>query len=242
MRILSLVHGPLVRSEFFGDVVREEGHELEEWSVVDGTAPPRPVEGYDAVFVFGGHMNVDEEDEHPWLESETELIRTLVRREVPLFGVCLGGQLLAKAAGAHVGPSSERERGFVRATLSDAASGDPLFGALPREFDVFGMHEYAFHVPEEGVELARSAVCAQAFRLGGSAWGVQFHPEVRVEQIEEWLRRRDPPDPRAEAILAELRNRIDAWQRFGAGLCRGFLAVAQGRDTSVAVPGTAPSL
>ncbi len=78
MRILSLVHGPLVRSELFGDVVREDGHELEEWSVVDDPAPPRPVEEYDAVLVFGGQMNVDEEDEHPWLLGEAELIRGLV--------------------------------------------------------------------------------------------------------------------------------------------------------------------
>jgi GMP synthase-like glutamine amidotransferase len=243
MRILSLVHGPLVRSEFFGDVVREDGHVLEECSVVDEAAPPRPVDvdAYDAVIVFGGQMNVDEEDEHPWLVKETELIRTLVEREVPLLGVCLGGQLLAKAAGAHVGPSPERERGFVRATLADAAAGDPLFGALPREFDVFVMHEYAFHVPDAAVELARSKVCAQAFRLGQRAWGVQFHPEIRFEQIEEWLRR-DPPDPRAEEIRAELRDRIGEWQRFGAELCRAFLAVARRRDTSVAVPGTAPSL
>jgi GMP synthase-like glutamine amidotransferase len=240
MRILSLVHGPLVRSEYFGDVIRGDGHELEEWSVVDDSAPPRPVDDYEAVFVFGGQMNVDEEDEHPWLRSETELISALVEREVPLFGVCLGGQLLAKAAGAHVGPSSERERGFVRANLSETAAGDPLFGALPRRFDVFAMHGYAFHVPDGGVELARSSVCSQAFRLGRCAWGVQFHPEVRLEQIEEWLRR-DPPEPRAAEIVAELRDRIDEWQRFGAGLCRAFLAFAQRRDTSASVP-AAPSL
>ena len=69
----------------------------------------RPPDGYDAVLVFGGQMNVDEEDEHPWLRDEDELIRTLLARDVPLLGVCLGGQLLAKAAGAHVGPSPESE-------------------------------------------------------------------------------------------------------------------------------------
>ena len=61
-------------------------------------------------------MNVDEEDEHPWLRGEDELIRRLVARDVPLLGVCLGGQLLAKAAGAHVGPSPEPERRLRRAS------------------------------------------------------------------------------------------------------------------------------
>jgi GMP synthase (glutamine-hydrolysing) len=225
MRILSVVHGPLVRSEFFGDVVAEDGHELDEWSVVDAAAPPRPLDEYDAVLVFGGQMNVDQEDEHPWLLGETDLIRGLLAREVPLLGVCLGGQLLAKAAGAHVGPAPEPERGFVRATITEEAEGDPIFGTLPHAFDVFCMHEYAFRVPDGAVELARSNVCSQAFRLGDRAWGVQFHPEIRAEQVAEWVRRGDRPN--GEAIVAELRERIAEWQVFGAGLCRAFLAAAE---------------
>jgi GMP synthase (glutamine-hydrolysing) len=244
MRILSVVHGSDVGSELYGDVARDDGHVLEEWSIVDEAGPPRAVDDYDAVLVFGGQMNVDQEDAHPWLRDEDELVRSLVDRGVPLLGVCLGGQLLAKAAGAHVGPLGERERGFVRVELTDEAEGDPLFGSLPREFDVFVMHEYAFHVPEGGVELARSSVCSQAFRLGERAWGVQFHPEIRVEQIEDWLRDGTEVPNRAEreALLAELRARIGEWQAFGAGLLRAFLAAAERRHTSVTVPGTAPSL
>ncbi len=242
MRILSLTHGPLVRAELFDDVVRAEGHDLEEWSVVDDAEPPRPVEEYDAVFVFGGHMNVDQEDEHPWLRAEDELIRELVARRVPLFGVCLGGQLLAKAAGAHVGPSPEREAGFVPVTLTDEAVRDPIFGTLPRVLDVFEVHEYAFHVPPGAVELARSRVCSQAFRLGDSAWGIQFHPEIRLEQVETWLRSDPSLAPRErDAAVAELRRRIDEWQEFGAALCRSFLAAARRTDASFSVPGTAPT-
>lgn len=231
MRILSLVHGPLVRSELYGDIVRADGHELVERSVVDDPDALASADEYDAVLVFGGQMNVDEEDEHPWLRDEDELIRTLVRRDVPVLGVCLGGQLLAKAAGAHVGPSPESERGFVRVELTDEAKGDPLFGSLPHEFDVFAMHEYAFHVPDGAVELARSSVCCQAFRLGDRAWALQFHPEIRLEQIAEWVRRGERPN--GDAIVAELRERIDDWQAFGAQLLRAFLRTAE-RDL---VPG-----
>ena len=231
MRILSLVHGPLVRSELYGDIVRADGHELVERSVVDDPDALASADQYDAVLVFGGQMNVDEEDEHPWLRDEDELIRTLVARDVPVLGVCLGGQLLAKAAGAHVGPSPESERGFVRVELTDEAKGDPLFGSLPHEFDVFAMHEYAFHVPDGAVELARSSVCCQAFRLGDRAWALQFHPEIRLEQIAEWVRRGERPN--GDAIVAELRERIDDWQAFGAQLLRAFLSAAE-RDL---VPG-----
>ena len=107
----------------------------------------------------------------------------------------------------------------------DEAADDPIFGALPREFDVFNLHGYAFETPPNGVELARSRVCAQAFRVGDAAWGVQFHPEVRLEQVEQWFAKEETV-PDGERVLGELRDRIDEWQAFGAALCRAFLAAA----------------
>jgi len=224
MRVLSVVHGEEVRGEVFDDVVRGDGHELDEWWIVEHADPPRPLDEYDAVLVFGGPMNVDQEGEHPWLRREDEFVRGLVERRVPTLGVCLGGQLLAKAGGAHVGPSPQPEFGFTRVELSDAAADDPLFGALPREFEVWNAHGYAFQVPESGVELARSPVCSQAFRLGDFAWGVQFHPEIRVDQVRDWLR--EDRVPNARELIDELHARYDAWRSFGAELLRSFLGVA----------------
>jgi GMP synthase (glutamine-hydrolysing) len=224
MRVLSIVHGPEVRGEVFDDVVRADGHELEEWFIAEGGDPPRPVEAYDAVLVYGGAMNVDQEGEHSWLVREDEVVRGLVERGVPTLGVCLGGQLLAKAAGAQVGPSPEPEFGFTRVELSEGAADDALFGSLPREFDVWNAHGYAFHVPEDGVELARSPVCSQAFRLGDSAWGVQFHPEIRVDQVAHWLR--EDRVPNAKELLEELSERYESWRSFGAGLLHSFLTAA----------------
>ena len=241
MRILAMVHGPLARAELFEDVILTAGHELEEWSLFDDAGPPRPLAEYDAVLIFGGHMNVHEEQTHPWLREEDDVIRDLVAREVPLLGICLGGQLLAKAFGAHVGRSPEPERGFTRVTLSEDAADDPVFGALPREFDVFNLHGDAFETPANGVELARSRVCAQAIRVGAAAWGVQFHPEVRVEQVEQWFAKEErvADGPR---VLGELRSRIEEWQDFGSTLCRAFLAEASRRASSKPVPGTVPTL
>jgi GMP synthase-like glutamine amidotransferase len=224
MRLLSVVHGDEVRGEVFDDVVRGDGHELDEWWIVERRDPPRPLDDYDAVLVFGGAMNVDQEDEHPWLRREDEFVRGLLEQRVPTLGVCLGGQLLAKAAGAHVGPSPEPEFGFTRVELLDGASGDPLFGALPREFEVWNAHGYAFHVPDGAVELARSPVCSQAFRLGDSAWGVQFHPEIRVSQVAHWLR--EDRVPNARELVEELRARYESWRSFGSGLLRSFLTAA----------------
>jgi GMP synthase-like glutamine amidotransferase len=229
MRVLSLTHGPLVRAELFADVTTDEGHELEEWSVVDAPHPPRPLDEYDAVLTFGGAMNVDQEREHPWLVDEDAMIRKLVADGVPLFGVCLGSQLLAKAAGGKVGPLPAPENGFVDVELTPAARDDIVFSQLPERFAALNLHRYAFEVPESAVELASSTVCTQALRVGECAWGVQFHPEVRREQVEAWLAQ-DPermPASERERVRRELADGIDAWSDFGAELCRSFLAAAE---------------
>jgi GMP synthase-like glutamine amidotransferase len=237
MRILSMIHGPLARAELFADVILAEGHELEAWSLIDADGPPRPIERYDAVICLGGHMNVDQEQRHPWLRQEDEVIRGLIARGVPYFGICLGGQLLAKAAGARVGPSPEPERGFTRMALSEAAADDPVFGELPGELDVFNLHGYAFEVPAGAVELARSRVCSQAFRVGERAWGVQFHPEVRLEQVEAWFAQEET-EPDRERVLSELAARIEEWQRVGRMLCMSFLDAASRCAPRTPVPGT----
>jgi GMP synthase-like glutamine amidotransferase len=228
MRVLSMTHGPLVRAEVFEDVWRADGHDFEEWSLVDADAPPRPAEEYDAVFVFGGGQNVGEEKQHPWLEGEYDVLRSLVEQRVPLFGVCLGAQLLAHALGGWVGPSPEPERGFCPVELTEAARDDAVFGALPERFDAFQGHLFAFEVPDGAVELARSRVCPQAFCAGECAWAVQFHPEVRPEQVRAWWFKQDSePPPNAERLLEEFREREAEWRAFGTKLCRSFLAAAE---------------
>jgi GMP synthase-like glutamine amidotransferase len=228
MRVLSMTHGPLVRGEIFDDVVSGAGHELDEWSLVDADAPPRPVEEYDAVLVFGGKQNVGEERTYPWLVPEYDVLRDLVERRVPLFGVCLGAQLISRAVGADVAPSPEPERGFVPVELTAAARDDPVFAGLPARFDAFQGHQYAFEVPNGAVELARSRVCTQAMRVGECAWGVQFHPEVRVAQIEQWYAKEEEAGlPEAQRVVAEAHARFGDWNAFGARLCRAFLAAAE---------------
>jgi GMP synthase-like glutamine amidotransferase len=105
MRVLCLTHEDDGPAGLFAEVVRERGDEILEWNVSQGP-PPEPPESFDALIVFGGSMHVDQEDRHPWLTGQLDLIRQAVERSQPLLGVCLGGQMLARASGAHVGPAA----------------------------------------------------------------------------------------------------------------------------------------
>src|SRR5919206_2896746 len=121
-----MIHGAKVRPGIFGAVVRRRRHSLEEWSLAWGTPPPRPLDDYGAVLVFGGAMHADQDDHHPWLREENFLLQRLLGLHVPMLGVCLGAQLLARATHADVGPSSEPEIGWYPVELTEAGEEDPL--------------------------------------------------------------------------------------------------------------------
>ncbi|HEY2219955.1 MAG TPA: type 1 glutamine amidotransferase [Gaiellaceae bacterium] len=224
MRVLALTHGPLVRSELFGDVVRAQGHELVEWELPTQGPPP---EGFDAVLVFGGRMNVGEETANPWLDEEYELLRGWVAEEKPLLGVCLGGQTLAHATGGRVTRAPRWHAGFYDVELSDEGRDDPVLGVLPSRFEALLVNAFQFEPPAGAQRLAATAdEQQQAFRVGRRAWGLQFHPEVRKEQVVAWWTDgRQLPRP-LETLSGELDEKLPAWQELGRKVCLAFLNVA----------------
>jgi len=233
MDILAVIHGESVRAGIFGDVVAARGHSLAEWSHAWGSPIPLPLDAYGGVLVFGGAMHADQDGHHPWLREENLFLERLLDIRTPVLGICLGAQLLAKAAHAPVRPAEEFEIGWYPVELTQAGSDDPLLGRLPDRFDAFQWHYYTHDIPAGAVELARSPVCTQAFRLGEDAWGVQFHPEVTLEQVQGWVDEKDEPQLDYEALMAETRIRIADWNALGRELCDAFVDVAE-RVTSPA--------
>ena len=168
-------------------------------------------------------MHPDEEERHGWLRPELRYLEQQLDRGTPMLGVCLGSQLIARAAGARVFRSAEPEVGWFQVEVTEAGAADPVAESLPSRFDAFQWHHYTHELPDGAVELARSRVCLQAYRLG-QAWGVQFHPEVRAEQVESWLAE-DPDDVAdAAALRTATRERIAGWNELGRSLCSAFLA------------------
>ncbi|HEU5251904.1 MAG TPA: type 1 glutamine amidotransferase [Solirubrobacterales bacterium] len=135
--------------------------------------------------VMGGPMNVDEVERYPALAAEREWLAAAVERGMPVLGICLGAQLLARALGAEVRPGEAPEIGF--APVEIAAPDDPLLGALAPRAEVLHWHGDVFDLPDGGEHLASSQRTAcQAFRVA-NAWGVLFHPEADLALVEAWL-------------------------------------------------------
>jgi len=138
--------------------------------------------------VMGGPMNVDETDQHPFLADEVKWLQQAVDVQLPVLGVCLGSQLLAKALGAKVWPNRVKEIGWYDIELTDAARTDALLADSQPVQRVFQWHGDTFDLPDGAVQLARSVQCEQqAFRYGPSAYALQFHIEMTSEIVADWL-------------------------------------------------------
>lgn len=187
MKVLAFRHVPFEDVGHIRPVLENRGVSLE---CVDlyraGTeAPDISIAG--ALIFMGGPMSVN--DGLSYLETEMSLIRDAVGRGQPVFGVCLGAQLIAKALGAGVRPNPQKEIGWFDVELTEAADRDPVFGGLESPLKIFQWHGETFDLPEGATLLASSPACRnQAFRLGAATYGIQFHPEVTPEMIADWCR------------------------------------------------------
>lgn len=229
MRVLCIAHepGPTGGGGLFERVVEEHGHELVRWVTPERAAAPGAPADYDAVLVFGGAMHPDQDAEHPWLPGEARFLEKTLEAGLPLLGVCLGAQLIARAAGARVGPGERPEVGWFPVVLTQAGQVDPVLGTLPARFDAFQWHYYTFELPSGAELLAASDAARQAYRLGDRVWAVQFHPEVTRLMLDDWFASGsgELPKPRAE-LQQETDERLGTWNRQGRILCEAFLTAA----------------
>jgi len=146
------------------------------------------LDGYGGLVILGGPMNVDQVDRHPHLATEVELVNEAMKKGLPILGICLGAQLIAKALGARVRAAERKEIGWHDVTLTDAGASDPVLRNVGRDARLFQWHEDVFDLPAGAEHLASSERCAyQAFRVGANVYGLQFHLEVDEPLVERWL-------------------------------------------------------
>ncbi len=145
------------------------------------------IDDLEAVLLLGGPMNVYEEQEYTFLKQEDTFLKEIIKRDIPTLGICLGAQLIAKAAGARIRKALYKEIGFSCVRLTEESDFDSLFENIIYPFEVFQWHEDTYDLPVDAVLLARSDACEhQAFRLKNNIYGLQFHCEVTDIQIKDW--------------------------------------------------------
>jgi GMP synthase-like glutamine amidotransferase len=211
-----------------GDWLTEAGAELH---VVRPFAEPLPaLDDYQGLVCLGGEMGAMDDLKHPWLKDVREILASAVGRRLPTLGVCLGGQLLAAAAGGRVMKGDEGpEVGPAMAAKRDVALSDPLFGDMPMVQDVMHFHVDVIDRLPPGAELMTSShkYPNQAFRLNGSAYGLQFHIETTTQIVLDWAAM--APEAAAEAKPGSLdKERLDeahadiaeVWQPFAERFVR----------------------
>lgn len=189
---------PAVKALVFQHVAAEHPGRLRDFMRADGViwdaveldegAPIPAFDGYAALMVFGGPMDVWQEEEHPWLVAEKQAIRDWMATGKPYLGVCLGHQLLADALGGKVGLMQGPEVGVSDVSLTEAGRASPLFAGLPPVFPTLQWHGAAvLELPPGGVALAQNAHCAiQALQVGEKAFGIQYHVELTDDTVGEW--------------------------------------------------------
>jgi GMP synthase-like glutamine amidotransferase len=213
----------------FLDLLREQKRPVETVKLYEGEQPPDDLSRFSGLLVMGGPMSVNDEADYPWLKAEDRILKEALALDVPTLGICLGSQLIAKAAGGAVRRGPLKEIGWYPVRLTAAARHDRLFRESPETIEVFQWHGEYFDTPPGAVNLASSDLYScQAFSVGQNVYGLLFHLEVTGQMVKEWMGTfKEELDGvkryiRPEAILERLPQRIDELNRHARRLFARF--------------------
>ncbi len=186
------------------------------------------IDNIDALIVMGGPMGVYDDQEYPWLTSEKKFIESVIKRDVPVLGVCLGAQLIANVLDAKVTKNPHEEIGWYPVTSQPGASKISAM-TFPDQFDAFHWHGDTFDIPSGATNLLASDGCAhQGFMFGENTLGLQFHLEMLPENVRVIYHECGQVDKRGDYVqsLEEMlapTDKFDEAEKITKQLVEGFI-------------------
>jgi GMP synthase-like glutamine amidotransferase len=197
-KVLAFRHVPYESLGRIADSLEQHDIDCEYVDLNCGAARP-DAGGADGLIFMGGPMSAN--DDLPYIRHELEIITAAISRGLPILGVCLGSQLIAKALGARVYPNNVPEIGWYPVHWTPAAAHDRLHQGLEAPETVFHWHGETFDLPPGAELLASSEACRnQAYSAGANVYGLQYHLEVTPEMLDDWRTEIPTPiDPHANA-------------------------------------------
>lgn len=227
--VLVFQHDPFEDLGFFAEVLQKQEADYRVVRLFHGEMPAEDLENVGALIVLGGPMRVDEEATFPFLRWEKRIIRAAIDEAVPILGVCFGAHLIAAALGTRVFHGAVKEIGWSPISITPHGQVDSLLGYLPEIATVFQWHSDGFDLPAGAIRLASSTHYSnQAFRVGKTIYGLQFHLEVTPRMIERWIDERSKdlalaPYVLPDKILSDTHNHAPTLKYYGERFLTEFI-------------------
>ncbi|MDN3680277.1 type 1 glutamine amidotransferase [Vibrio tapetis subsp. quintayensis] len=232
-KILVIQNDEIVPVGFFGEALQNGGAELTvHHSYKDNTQTLR-VDDFDGLVVLGGRTSAFDDVEAPFLASVVELIVQFHSNEKPIFGICLGAQLLARAFGGEYRSNEGWEVAFTELSINQVGQQDPVLSGLPATLSMYEMHQDTLELPFDAKLLVTGKHCQnQAFRVDQLSYGVQFHPEATPEIVNDWADRvatnlDETTRPIHQAMLNTTQNQFLHQQKICNHLATKWLTLVQ---------------
>jgi GMP synthase-like glutamine amidotransferase len=228
MPILVFEHTPSETPARLGAALRDQGHRLRVVELHEGDSLPPDLDDVHGILALGGPMNVDQQQEYPSLYSEMELIRAAHEREIPVIGLCLGAQLVAKALDGEVAAMAQPEVGWGQVELTFPGTMDPIFAGQPWRTQQFHLHGQEVTVlPAGATPLASSAACPhQAFKVGLTTYAFQYHFEFTRDDIAGVISENEAMIQQAGTSAADMHEaterRYALYRHLGDRLCNAL--------------------
>ncbi len=230
--ILVIRHETCTSLGLLGHIAQMQACQVEYLDLFLGMSLTSPISTYSHIVILGGGVSAYDDDRYSFLRDEFRLVEEAIAHHIPIVGICLGSQILAKVLGANVyRGDAGREAGWCQVNLTAAASADPVLHKFPAQFQVFQSHQDTFDIPATAVRLAESDQYPnQAFRYGDRVWALQFHLEFDQNVlldcsalIEQELRESNIQDTTVEQLLAEATHHSPAVAPIANQFMQAFL-------------------